>query len=137
MAGGKLYHILHVDTNLLATCEILTVGLLRIKIFWNIMSHQLVTIISISRDCSTFIFRVKQTLRKVGSYLPGNMAKQPWYLQSEEFLATFIKSVLEYFISTGSCKNSTLSLNLYIFLQEIKRTDFVLTFSLLPGCKLE
>jgi len=77
MEGGKLYHILHVDTDLLATCEILTVGLLRIEIFWNIMSHQLVTVISISKDCSTFIFRVEQTLRKVGNYLPCNMAKRP------------------------------------------------------------
>jgi len=77
MDGGKLYHILHVDTDLLATCEILTVGLLRIEIFWNITSHQLVTVISISKDCSTFIFRVEQTLRKVGNYLPCNMAKQP------------------------------------------------------------
>jgi hypothetical protein len=77
MVGGKLYHILHVDTDLLATCEILTVGLLRIKIFWNITSHQLVTVISISKDCSTFFFRVEQTLRKEGNYLPGNMAKHP------------------------------------------------------------
>jgi len=76
MVGGKLYHILHVDTDL-ATCEILKVGLLRIKIFWNIMSHQLVTVIGISKYCSTFIFRVEQTLRRVGNYLPGNMAKQP------------------------------------------------------------
>jgi hypothetical protein len=50
MAGGKTYHILHVDTDVLATCEILTVELLRIKIFWNIMSHKLVTVISISKD---------------------------------------------------------------------------------------
>lgn len=80
------------------------------------MSHQLVTVISISKDCSTFIFRVEQTLRKVGNYLPGNMAKQSWKLQSEELLATFIKSVLEYFIDTGSCKNTTLfskSLNIH------------------------
>jgi hypothetical protein len=33
MDGGKLYHILHADIDLLATCEILTVGMLRIKIF--------------------------------------------------------------------------------------------------------
>jgi len=44
MIGRKLYHILHVATDLLATCEILEVGLLRIKIFWNIMSYQLVTV---------------------------------------------------------------------------------------------
>jgi hypothetical protein len=75
MDGGKLYHILHVDTDLLATCEILTAVLLRMEILWNIMSHQLVTVISISKDCSTFIFKVEQTLRKVGNYLPCNMAK--------------------------------------------------------------
>jgi hypothetical protein len=53
MVGEKLCHILHIVTDLLATCEILKVGLLRIKIFWKIMSYQLVTVISISKDCST------------------------------------------------------------------------------------
>jgi hypothetical protein len=66
MVGGKLYHILSADTDLLATCETLTVDMLRIKIFWNIMSHQLVSVISISKDCSTLISRAKQILRKVG-----------------------------------------------------------------------